>query len=240
MRRLLIRLAPPAFLLFLLSACSTIPEETEKARGVLTGVNLVLALSVLFVVAAVGIIGAVLVIDRAVRTRGELAEGMPVAEEEEPEDEVVAGIGVGRAPVPRWLYAAYVLIPLFAFAYVFSNIAPEPSAEEATPKPTPSGPCTECEIAAAQIKFDKEVLEVAAATDITVTFNNNDSGVPHDFTVWDGAEAGKGKEVTATGTVAGGASKDAKFTSPAAGETWAFNCTIHPASMFGTIEPAAG
>ena len=232
-----LRLGAPAGFLYL-AACTTVPEETEKARGVLTGVNLVLALSVIVVVVAVGLIAMALMVDRAVRSRKALAEGQPAEEEVEPEDEVVAGIGVGRAAPPRWLYGVYVLIPVFAFAYVFANISPPPSAEEPAETAAPAGPCTECEIAAAQIAFDKSVLEVLAESDITVAFANNDAGVPHDFTVWEAkadADASSG-QVATTGTVAGGADGNAEFTSPAAGETWYFNCTIHPASMFGDIE----
>jgi hypothetical protein len=222
------------------AACTAVPEETEKARGVLTGVPLVAALSVIVIVVAVGLIAMALMVDRAVRSRKALAEGPPTEEEEEPEDEVVAGIVVGRAAPPRWLYGVYVLIPLFAFAYVFANISPPPSAEEPEPSPTPSGPCTECEISASQIQFEKKVLEVAAVSDITVTFDNRDTGVPHDFTVWQNEEPGTGKQAGATPTVAGGTSGEAKFTSPAAGEKWSFNCTIHPASMFGDIESVEG
>ncbi len=238
-RRLLLRLVPPAVLLFLTAACTTVPEETEKARGVLSGVNLVLAMSVLFIVAAVGLIAAVLVIERAVRTRGRLAEGMPVVEEEEePADEVVAGITVGRATVPRWLYGAYVLIPVFAFAYVLTNIAPA----ETAPGPTeaPIQPCTDdCEIAAEAIAFTKDAIPVVAESDLTVTFNNTDA-VVHNFYVWETkADTTGGDPIANTGaTVAPGASDSAEFESPPAGESYYFNCTLHPA-MEGDIESVA-
>lgn len=227
-------LALPGALLFL-TACGQTPEETEKARGVLTGAPVVLAMSILFVVLAVGALGAAVVVDRAIRSRKALVEGGPVVEEDEEDEqpEVVAGITVGRAAVPRWLYGAYVLIPVFALAYVLSNVAVAPApAAEATPTPE-AGPCTECEIAAAQIVFDKDELVVAAGEEITVTFHNNDAGVPHDFTVWaDEADAAGGDSVATTGQVGGGASRDMSFN---ADEATYFNCTIHPASMFGDV-----
>lgn len=233
------RLAPATLLLFI-GACSTVPEETEKARGVLSGQNLVLALSVLVVVAAIGLVLGAVTLDRMVRTRRQLTEGPPVVEEEEvePEDEVVAGIGVGRAAVPRWLYGAYALIPVFAFAYIFTNIAPEPAAE--APAETPAaGPCEECEIAASGIKFDKDALEVAAESEITVTFNNNDNGIPHDFSVYD-AEEPSGEPLEKTPVITGTDTAEMSFTSAPAGETWSFNCTIHPGSMIGTIDSVEG
>ncbi|MGH2760179.1 MAG: hypothetical protein ACRDKJ_11540, partial [Actinomycetota bacterium] len=100
------------------AACGQNPESTERARGVLTGPNLVLALSIIFIIVAGGLLVGAVGLDRFVRSRNQLAAAPPEAEEEEEKEEVVAGIGVGRAGVPRWLYGFYVLIPVFAFLYV--------------------------------------------------------------------------------------------------------------------------
>ncbi len=225
----------------LLAACGRVPESTEKARGVLSGVNVVLALSVLFVVLALLFAAGAVALDRFIRTRRALAEAPPTPPEpDEPEEEVVAGIGVGRAPVPRWLYGAYLLIPLFAFAYVFSNVRPPAEAERPTQTETPQGPVREAEIAAEQIEFTKDVLNFVAATEVTVTFNNTDAA-PHDFTVWEteqDATAG-GDPIATTGTLNAGATGDVTFETPEAG-TWYFNCTIHPATMQGDIEVSTG
>jgi plastocyanin len=229
-------LAASALLLFF-GACGDLPETTENARGVITGPNLVLAMSVIFLVVAVGLLVAAVGTDRFFKTRAALAEGTPadLVEEEDETDEVVAGITVGRAAVPRWLYGAYVLIPVFAFAYVFSNIRP-PQAAEPTPTPD-AGPCTECEIAASQVLFTEDLIQVAAGEEVTVTFDNTDSTI-HDFTVWEDEAAAQSndqsKQIVTTGTVSPGASKDAKFDAPE--ESYFFNCTIHPASMVGTVE----
>lgn len=230
------RLAPAVGFLFLF-ACSTVPEETERARGVLTGFNLVLALSVLLLVLSVGLIFAVVVIDRAARNRRRLAEGLVEETPEPEEEEVVAGITVRRAPVPAWLYGAYVLIPIFAFAYVFSNIRP-PAAEETVTTPEPEQVCTDdCTIEAESIRFTKDVIQVVADSEITVTFDNTDS-VIHDWTLWEGPQSGDGEELATTGTVNAGGSGTASFTSPAEGETLPFNCKIHP-SMIGEVEAVA-
>jgi hypothetical protein len=234
-----LRWVAPAALL-VVSACGGTPEETEKARGVLGGVPLVLAMSVLFIVGALLIVGGAVALDRMVRSRRRLDDAQPESEEEE-KDEVVAGITVGRAPVPRWLYAAYVLIPIFAFAYVFSNVAVKPASAEKTPAPAPSGPCTKCEIIAQGIKFDKDKLEVAGGKPVSVAFDNKDSGIPHTFTVWktEADATGGGKPVADTGAFAGVATKNVTFTAPPAGTTWYFDCTVHPA-MKGDLVAAAG
>jgi plastocyanin len=225
--------------LFVLAACGQTPETTEEARGVLAGVNIVLALSVLFIVIALGIVAAAVAIDRVVRSRGSLEEGPPVDVPEEEEDEVVAGIGVGRASVPRWLYAAYVLIPLFAMVYVVSNVAVAPAAPKESAAPAaPSGPCTDCKITAQSIKFSTDKLTVAAAKPVTVAFDNTDS-VPHTFTVYEdeAAATSGGKKLGDTGILNSKAKGTAKFTGPAKGKSLFFNCTVHP-SMKGSVEGA--
>jgi plastocyanin len=228
----------PAGLLLATTACGKTPETTEQARGVLSGVNIVLAMTVVLVVVAGGLLIGAFGFDRFVRSRKRLAEAP--AEPEEEGDEVVAGITVGRAGVPRWLYAFYVLIPLFAMLYVFTNIPIEAGeGGGAEPTATPQGPCTECTIVASGIAFDLDEIIAPAATDITVTFDNQDTGVPHDFTVWEseaaataGGDAGK---IATSGTINGGVSKDVTFNSDGAGSYY-FNCTIHPPSMNGTFE----
>lgn len=224
-----------------LAGCAQTPAETEKARGVFTGVNAVLALSVLFIVGAVAVIGGAIVLDRMVRSRKALDEAPAEVEAEEEADEIVAGIPVGRAAVPRWLYAAYILIPVFAMAYVVSNVAVAPAASEATAAPAPSGPCEKCEITAQGIQFQTDKLEVAGGKNVTLTFHNGDAGVPHNFSLWlnEAAATGGGKPIAATPTFAGASQKDVSFKAPAPGTTWYFDCTVHPA-MKGDLEAVAG
>jgi plastocyanin len=226
------------------AACGQNPEQTEKARGVLTGVPLVAALSVVFIVLSAGLIVLVIGVDRFVRTRNALAAAPEGTEEEEEADEVVGGITVGRAGVPRWLYAFYVLIPVFAFMYVVNNVALRPAAEEVTEEPTtPTGPSAEWTIVASGIRFDLETIIVPAGQPVTVTFDNQDAGVPHNFTVWPDETTAQGgdtsKALHAGSTFAGAAERDEQFTAPDAGEYF-FNCTVHPTAMTGTLESVAG
>ncbi len=238
--------APAAFgLLGGLSACGQNPQATENARGVLEGVPLVLALSVLFIVGAIGLIGGAVVLDRMMRSRAALTDELTEPDEsdgpdgEEEADEVVAGITVGRAAPPRWLYGAYVLIPIFAMAYVFSNVAVAPAKPAETEAPAPAGPCTDCAITASGIRFTTEKLEVAAESEVTVTFSNEDAGVPHDFTVFEAeADSPGGEKLANTATFSGAAEREVSFESPAAGTSWFFVCTVHPA-MNGELEAVA-
>jgi plastocyanin len=211
---------------------------------VLTGTNVVLALTIGFIVVAGGIVVGAVALDRFVRTRQALEAAPPEPEEvEEEEEEVVAGIGIGRAGVPRWLYGFYVLIPLFSLLYVFNNVALRP-AEEERPEATeaPTGPAEEWTIVSSGIKFDLDRIIVPAQTEVTVTFDNRDQGVPHNFTVWpdeQSAQGGNTAQALHAGNNISSGETEESFTSPDAGEYY-FNCTVHPTSMFGTFEAVAG
>ncbi len=236
MKRL--RLVPPVLLLAFLAACGQTPESTQKARGVLSGGNFFLVMTiVLVVVAGAAVVGA-LAFDRMVRSRRKLAAA-PVVVPEEETDEVVAGITVGRAGVPRWLYAAYVIIPLFAIGYVFNSVSLAPKT---TPKPqksaAPAGPLTKATVVAQGIKFDVKELDLKASSPVTITVDNKDTGVPHTFTIWksqaDATAGTASAKIEDTGPFQD--TKTINVSTPAAGTTWYFNCTIHPTSMFGTIK----
>jgi hypothetical protein len=221
-------------------SCGQNPDTTEKARGILTGAPLVLALSVLLIVIAGALLVGVVGLDRVVRTRRALEEAPPPEAEEEEGEEVVAGIGVGRAGVPRWLYGFYVLIPIFAFLYVVNNVSLRPAAEERPQaSKAPSGPVTEATVVASGIKFNVDKLTFKANSDITVDFDNKDTGVPHNFTVWPDQAAGQAgdtsKAVHPGSTITGAAKKVEKFKTSGPGGLY-FTCTVHPTSMFGTIE----
>lgn len=238
----LVRITLVGFALFA-AACGQNPEATERARGILTGPNLVLALSVLFIVIAGGALFAAVGLDRFVRSRNQLATAPAEAEEVEEEDEVVAGITVGRAGVPRWLYGFYVLIPAFAFLYVVNNVALRPAAEEAPETQAPSGPRPEWTIVASGIAFDLDTMQFPAGEEITVTMDNRDAGVPHDWTLWESEEAATandaGAKIAATNNITGANEADVTFPAPEPGEYF-FNCTVHPPSMQGTVEVVEG
>lgn len=218
------------------AACGRTPERTEEARGVLSGFNVVLALSVIFLVVAGALVVGAVALDRTLRARRALAEA-PAEPEEVEEEEVVAGIGVGRAPVPRWLYGFYVVIPLFALLYVLNSVAlrPPPSAEPAETQ-APTGPVTEVTITARSIQFDLDVMTFPANTGVVITFDNQDAGIPHNVTLWeseDAASAQTGK-LAETPTFPGAADRTLEWTTPGEG-TYYFDCTVHP-SMAGDVE----
>ena len=102
----------------------------------------------------------------------------------------------------------------------------------ATPTPVPSGAATgpKLDLAAQNVKFDKTDLSAPANTAFTIHFDNRDAGTAHDVDILDasGAKVFDGKDFP------GPAAQDYGVGALPAG-TYKFECSIHPALMFGTL-----
>lgn len=168
--------------------------------------------------------------------------------EEEDLEPVIAGIGQGHAPVPRWLYAVYVLIPAWAVFYLVNNAevrselaAPTPvvtAAQGATPPPkvetAQPGGGTAVKIEAKNIVFNKRALSVKGGGDVTVEFRNADAGTPHNFALYKDSSL---SETIFRGDIFNGV-KTMKHTFPApAPGTYYFQCDVHP-TMNGSFAVA--
>ena len=117
--------------------------------------------------------------------------------------------------------------------------APQPTATTggtapaATPTSAPGGKSVSIDLVAQGISFDKSTVTVPAGASVTVNFNNKDSGIPHNFAVYDTSAAGKSFFVGQT--VTGPATMTYKFTAPATPGTYFFRCDVHPTTMTGSF-----
>lgn len=87
----------------------------------------------------------------------------------------------------------------------------------------------------ARLAWDKDCLAVTAGQDFTVTFDNQDNGVPHTFAIL--AEHTGTQVFYTTGQTVGVKKMDFKVTAnklPRAG-TYHFHCEVHPTQMQGTF-----
>ena len=90
-----------------------------------------------------------------------------------------------------------------------------------------SEPVSEITITAPAISFDIDEFTVSSGDEITVTFDNQHDGIPHNisFEDIDGAatELAEGPDI-----------QELTFTAPAPGE-YEFQCDAHPPQMRGTM-----
>jgi plastocyanin len=101
-----------------------------------------------------------------------------------------------------------------------------------------TGKSVTMDLVAENIAFDKKTITVPAGTKVTVNFNNRDSGVPHNFAVYETAAAEKA--IFIGQIVTGPARIKYTFDVPTKPGTYVFRCDVHPTQMTGQfiVEPA--
>ena len=85
------------------------------------------------------------------------------------------------------------------------------------------------------IQFDKAELTIAAGTEVTITADNVEDGIPHSFAVYtsrDDAESGEAP--LAATEICDGPCTDTATVSLSSGEYF-FRCEVHPVQMTGTL-----
>jgi plastocyanin len=111
-----------------------------------------------------------------------------------------------------------------------STSAPTPAP---TPTPTPMANAVTIDLVAKNITFDKSTITVPAGAQVTINFNNQDSGIPHNFAVYTNASASTsifvGQKITGPKTIT------YTFAAPATQGTYFFRCDVHPKAMTGTF-----
>ena len=122
------------------------------------------------------------------------------------------------------------------------KITPAP-ADYATSAPAIASTATEVSAPAAasssvtlvtkgsNLKFDKESITVAAGP-VTITFDNQDSGIPHNINVFEGTDA-KGTSVGKTDLETGPVTQELKLDLKPG--TYFYHCDAHPTTMKGTL-----
>lgn len=106
-----------------------------------------------------------------------------------------------------------------------------PVAEE-----TPTGGGATAEIRMVPtIQFDTAELTIAAGTDVTITVDNIDTGIPHNFAVYTSRDAAEsGEEALAATEICTAPCTEVVTLNLSAGEYF-FRCEVHPAQMTGTL-----
>ncbi len=103
------------------------------------------------------------------------------------------------------------------------------SASAAPGGATASGPVVK--LVAQNIAFDQTAISAPANTPFTISFDNQDAGIPHNVAIHEGSPTGNA--VFTGEIITGTAQKDYSVPALPAG-TYAFVCTVHP-NMTGTL-----
>jgi cytochrome c oxidase subunit II len=110
--------------------------------------------------------------------------------------------------------------------------ASPPTSSPTTPGASPTTPAAvTIDLTAQNIAFDKTTITVKAGSQVTINFNNKDSGMPHNFAVYTDQNATQ--TIFKGNIITGPATATYTFTAPANPGTYFFRCDVHPTQMTG-------
>ncbi|MCE5338314.1 MAG: PQQ-binding-like beta-propeller repeat protein [Methanomicrobiaceae archaeon] len=95
------------------------------------------------------------------------------------------------------------------------------------------GGTTTIDLTAENIAFDQSTITVPAGANVTVNFNNKDSGIPHNFAVYTDSSAAE--KIFVGEIITGPATTTYTFTAPSTPGTYFFRCDDHPQQMTGDL-----
>ena len=108
--------------------------------------------------------------------------------------------------------------------------------QTASAQVTPTGPITQVKLVAKNLKWDQSTVTVPVGSSVSLTVDNQDSAIPHNFSIYASQAAATSgqKPIAGTKPTAGPVQEKLLFNSPAAG-TYFFRCDVHPTTMTGTF-----
>lgn len=103
----------------------------------------------------------------------------------------------------------------------------------ATTMPSGGGQTVQLALTAKNIAFDKSTLTVPAGANVVLTFDNQDSGIAHNFALYTDSSATT--RLFAGTFVTGPKTVTYTFTAPTTPGTYFFRCDVHPTIMYGSF-----
>lgn len=104
-----------------------------------------------------------------------------------------------------------------------------------TPSSTTPSQSITIDLTAQNITFDTKQITVPAGAAVTVIFKNQDAGIRHNFSVYQNLTGGQTKAIFVGDMITGPNTITYHFTAPPAGNTYFFECDVHPTIMNGTF-----
>ena len=121
---------------------------------------------------------------------------------------------------------------LFAGAKLVEREEPVEAAIEDDAGGVPGGPAT-IRLIAKDLKFDKRSVSASPGGEVTVMFDNQDAGVPHNVAFYTNNRATQ--SIFVGQLITGPTSAAATFRAPSAPGNYYFRCDVHPDTMNGTF-----
>ena len=133
---------------------------------------------------------------------------------------------------------AILIVVMGCAAAPVTSSSPSPSANSSTaisPIPTSSSDqnSVSVDIVAHNISFNLTDITVPAGAAVTVNFNNEDVGIPHNFAVYQNLPGGQTKPIFIGTVINGPATIIYHFTAPTDQGSYFFECDVHPQTMNG-------
>jgi plastocyanin len=116
-----------------------------------------------------------------------------------------------------------------------ATTTPVATTPTATSSSTTQGQSITINLTAKNIAFDTRQITVPAGAAVTVIFKNEDAGISHNFSVYQNLPGGQTKAVFVGNTITGPNTITYHFTAPPAGNSYFFECNVHPTMMNGTF-----
>ncbi|MHB8086104.1 MAG: cupredoxin domain-containing protein [Dehalococcoidia bacterium] len=130
------------------------------------------------------------------------------------------------------------LLPIVAALLITMSCVPGSTPGTTTsPVQTPSSSQKSVilDVTAQDHKFDSTLITVPAGAAVTLNFHNQDSGVPHNISIYQDLEGGQTRPVFVGQTIAGPANIAYHFTAPSSMGKYFFECDVHPDIMNGVF-----
>jgi plastocyanin len=87
------------------------------------------------------------------------------------------------------------------------------------------------------VAFDHTTLQMPAGAKVSLSFHNEDSGIPHNFALF--SDPARTQVVFRGDVITGPKTTNYPFTAPAQPGTYYFHCDVHPTQMKGTVTVTA-
>lgn len=116
-----------------------------------------------------------------------------------------------------------------------TSVSTTPPATTTPTTTTPAGQSVTINLVAQSITFDTKQISVPAGAAVTVIFKNEDAGILHNFAVYQNLPGGQTKAIFVGDTITGQGTVTYRFVAPPAGNSYFFECDVHPTVMNGTF-----